>query len=806
MPPRRRKLEAAGRAPYTPRAMGSRVGRGVAAPQAARLAAVVLAAWPLRARATAPAEGTGALAADLAAPSLVPLATPDHDDAPPAPLPRALRRPAALVAQGQGRRALGPLDHLPGTLAASREARFLRAEALYQARRWADAAEDLRGVLLASPLLADRVRYHLGAALHHLGRDAQASEVLAAVPESSRFHLDALLLQADVRLDLGQAKAVARALAPWRHTPDAPRADEVLFRLGRAESALGHRFRAVEAFRSAVLAQPGGPVAARAAGRLAVLDAHPHRHLAWAWSRLAAALTARHRAAALAHLAGSRRARPLLATVLFLRGRLAHRAGHDAEAMTRFAEAAQRATRAGDTDLAARATYAQAVAARDAGQDHAAARAFAAVAADHADHPLAPRALLAAATLEVRLRAFAEARRHLRAFLLLNPVDPRRPRALFLMGWVQLRLGHAERAAEFFATAAKEAPAKAARETERGAAPITAAARSLYWSARALSRAGHIAAAQAGYRAILSRYPLSYYAALSRAHLAGAEAVALLPTPPPSETRRPVGPRLLRARQAAHLGWVRAATLELTPFLAGRVRRVRGRDLLVAADLLAGLHRTAAARALYREAVMRHPGGLSPVERERAWHQAFPRYHVDVITRVAKRFHLSPWLLDGLVLRESGWRSCVRSGAAAYGLTQLILPTARDAAGDLRLPHPTRRRLCDPRYNLELGAWHLKKLLRHFHGSEVLALAAYNAGAGAVDRWLARWGDLPVDAFVEVIPFDETRSYVRTVLSAARAYAWIYGAPGTGGIDADLHLGLRRSPSGPLRTAVAKAP
>ncbi len=474
--------------------------------------------------------------------------------------------------------------------------------------------------------------------------------------------------------------------------------------------------------------------------------------------------------------------------------------------MTRFAEAARRATHAGDTDLSARATYALGVAARAAGQDHAAARAFAAVAADHADHPLAPRALLAAATLEARLRAYTAARRHLRAFLLLNPVDPRRPRALFLMGWVQLRLGHAARAAEFFATAAKEAPARAARETERGAAPITAAARSLYWSARALGRAGHIAAAQAGYRAILSRYPLSYYAALSRAHLAGAAAVSLLPTPPSSEVRRPPGPRLRRARQAAHLGWVRAATLELTPFLTGRVRRVRGRDLLVAADLLAGLHRTAAARSLYREAVMRHPGGLSPAQRERAWHQAFPRYHVDVVTRMARRFHLSPWLVDGLVLRESGWRTCVRSGAAAYGLTQLILPTARDAAGDLRLPHPTRRRLCDPRYNLELGAWHLKKLLRHFHGSEVLALAAYNAGAGAVDWWLARWGDLPVDAFVEVIPFDETRSYVRTVLSAARAYAWIYGAPGTGGIDADLHLGLRSSPSGPLRSAVAGTP
>src|SRR5690606_3858013 len=76
-----------------------------------------------------------------------------------------------------------------------------------------------------------------------------------------------------------------------------------------------------------------------------------------------------------------------------------------------------------------------------------------------------------------------------------------------------------------------------------------------------------------------------------------------------------------------------------------------------------------------------------------------------------------------------------------------------------------RDRLFDPSWNVRLGVAEMSEVWRRFDGNLPLVIAAYNAGIARVERWLAEEGDVPLDLFVERIPFDETRGYVRRVIS-----------------------------------------
>jgi soluble lytic murein transglycosylase-like protein len=118
----------------------------------------------------------------------------------------------------------------------------------------------------------------------------------------------------------------------------------------------------------------------------------------------------------------------------------------------------------------------------------------------------------------------------------------------------------------------------------------------------------------------------------------------------------------------------------------------------------------------------------------------------DLITVSAQRNGIDPALLAGLIKQESGFNASARSGAGAVGLTQLMPGTA---AG-LGVSDPT-----DPAQSIEGGAKYLAQQLKHFGGDVARALAAYNAGPGAVERF----GGVP--------PYAETQNYVRAVQANA---------------------------------------
>jgi soluble lytic murein transglycosylase len=130
---------------------------------------------------------------------------------------------------------------------------------------------------------------------------------------------------------------------------------------------------------------------------------------------------------------------------------------------------------------------------------------------------------------------------------------------------------------------------------------------------------------------------------------------------------------------------------------------------------------------------------------------------------------------------ESGLDPHAVSPAGAMGLTQLMLPTAREVARQLRLGRVGPADLAKPSLNIRLGSRYLGSLIRRFDGSVALALAAYNAGGGAVSRWLGERRGVDLDEFVEEIPIDETRGYVKRVLRSYAAYRLLYGTEGDPG-------------------------
>ena len=114
----------------------------------------------------------------------------------------------------------------------------------------------------------------------------------------------------------------------------------------------------------------------------------------------------------------------------------------------------------------------------------------------------------------------------------------------------------------------------------------------------------------------------------------------------------------------------------------------------------------------------------------------------------------------------------VRSSAGAIGIMQLMPDTGRDTAKEIRLPYAGVTTLIDPGSNIRLGTTYLGKMLNRFGGNPILATAAYNAGPRNVESWLPASDDVDARIWIENIPFNETRQYVRRVLATDTIFHW----------------------------------
>jgi soluble lytic murein transglycosylase len=154
------------------------------------------------------------------------------------------------------------------------------------------------------------------------------------------------------------------------------------------------------------------------------------------------------------------------------------------------------------------------------------------------------------------------------------------------------------------------------------------------------------------------------------------------------------------------------------------------------------------------------------------WQVAYPRAFEGIVVKACSQASLPTPLAWAIMREESSFVADVRSHANAYGLMQLIPPTAKWVAAGTTLPSDEAS-LKRPEVSVELGTRLLSKL-RVTHGHPALAIGAYNGGGGAVERWVTARTTDELDLFVELVPYDETRNYIKRVLSSQAAYAYLY--------------------------------
>jgi len=165
---------------------------------------------------------------------------------------------------------------------------------------------------------------------------------------------------------------------------------------------------------------------------------------------------------------------------------------------------------------------------------------------------------------------------------------------------------------------------------------------------------------------------------------------------------------------------------------------------------------------------------LDALPRE-VWTLFYPMRYQEIVSTYAARNGLDPNLVLGVIRQESAFIEAARSRSNARGLMQVIPSTGRMLARQSGLRGYSHRKLFQAGTNIALGTRHFSSLLQKFDGKLELALAGYNAGDQRALRWRLAYGDADLAALVELIPFAETRQYVRLVLTNSAHYRDLLG-------------------------------
>ncbi len=174
------------------------------------------------------------------------------------------------------------------------------------------------------------------------------------------------------------------------------------------------------------------------------------------------------------------------------------------------------------------------------------------------------------------------------------------------------------------------------------------------------------------------------------------------------------------------------------------------------------------AQAGHYAAIFARVTKLSPAEKNKILVEhpefLFPTPFLDIINESVVRTGLWPEFILAIMRQESSFDSLSVSPAHAFGLLQLLPSVARSLAVDSHSEYKEPSNLFDPGLNIELGSLHLRNYWDQFNGQFVLTTAAYNASPDTVQSWVAnRFRGDPLQ-FIEDIPYEETRSYVKLVL------------------------------------------
>lgn len=318
-----------------------------------------------------------------------------------------------------------------------------------------------------------------------------------------------------------------------------------------------------------------------------------------------------------------------------------------------------------------------------------------------------------------------------------------------------------------------------------------------YWAARDSERAGKLAEARALYQGVLGRYDANWYGYLTKQRLD-----AMLRSGAATGPAKTFAKDSVVARAVANLQTVTVA--EETAGAAEEKIIVKADELNNVAFndwALEELNRAAAVvgnspkvnlaiARVYRSEednvralnVLKKSfpdySQMKPEELTREeWDVFYPLSYWDIIVQESRARGLDPYQVAGLIRQETVFMTRARSGARAYGLMQLLVPTGTLTAKKYGVSRSiTEESLYEPRLNIQLGTAYLKDQIDKFGRIEYVA-AAYNAGPGRAVAWRT---SLPsdMDEWAEAVPFKETRGYVQGVVRNRLQYQRLYDEHG----------------------------
>lgn len=152
----------------------------------------------------------------------------------------------------------------------------------------------------------------------------------------------------------------------------------------------------------------------------------------------------------------------------------------------------------------------------------------------------------------------------------------------------------------------------------------------------------------------------------------------------------------------------------------------------------------------------------------------YPTKYSEYVYKYAEEYEVDPILVFAIIKAESNFNPNVVSSSNAIGLMQLMDATAEEIADKLEINFMKKASLYNPELNIQLGTKYFSDLMKQYNDNYLLALTAYNAGIGNVQKWIEQ-GIIKEDGSdIENIPFKETNNYVRKILRDYKIYKNLY--------------------------------
>ena len=154
----------------------------------------------------------------------------------------------------------------------------------------------------------------------------------------------------------------------------------------------------------------------------------------------------------------------------------------------------------------------------------------------------------------------------------------------------------------------------------------------------------------------------------------------------------------------------------------------------------------------------------------------YPLTHFSIVKEAASENSLDPYLILAIIKTESGFNENAKSNKDAKGLMQMLDSTANEVNDNINIVDSVDDNIYDADVNIKLGCKYFSNLVKRYDGNYYLAICAYNAGMGNVDKWLENgYIEKNLDEYKNVnLPFEETSKYLEKVISSYKIYVKLY--------------------------------